>query len=100
MRIFSYVAAALLGAAISLPTAIAQDIGVASCDTFLKTYDTCIAAKAPADQKDRMRSVMEQVKTNWVAVAKTDDGKKQLEAVCKQTADQLKTQLAPLGCSW
>jgi pyruvate/2-oxoacid:ferredoxin oxidoreductase beta subunit len=100
MRIFSYIAAALLGAVISLPTAIAQDIGVASCDSFVKVYETCVSAKAPADQKDKMRSLMDQVKTNWIAVAKTDDGKKQLEAVCKQTADQLKTQLAPLGCAW
>jgi pyruvate/2-oxoacid:ferredoxin oxidoreductase beta subunit len=100
MRHVSYIAAALLGAAISLPPAIAQDIGVAACDSFVKVYETCIAAKAPADQKDKMRSVMDQVKTNWIAVAKTEDGKKQLDAVCKQTADQLKTQLAPLGCAW
>jgi ribosomal protein L7/L12 len=100
MRLISYVGAALLGAAISLPDAIAQDIGVAACDNFVKVYESCVATKAPADQKDKMRSVLDQVKANWTAVAKTDEGKKQLDGVCKQTADQLKTQLAPLGCAW
>ncbi len=100
MRIFSYVAAAAFGAAISLPPAIAQDIGVPACDSFIKVYETCIGAKAPAEQRDKMRSVIDQVKTNWIAVAKTDEGKKALDGVCKQTADQLKAQLAPLGCAW
>ncbi len=100
MRFMSFVAAVSLGVVINVPYAVAENVGVAVCDNFLKVYDTCVAAKAPADQKDKMRSVMEQVKVNWTAVAKTADGKKQLETVCTQTADQLKTQLAPLGCSW
>lgn len=99
MRMIAFVAVALLGAA-TLSPALAQDVGVPSCDNFLKTYETCVASKAPADQKDKMRSVIDQVKTNWVAVAKTEEGKKALDPVCKQTAEQLKTQLAPLGCAW
>ena len=47
-----------------------------------------------------MRSAIDQVKANWKSVAATDDGKKALEPVCKQTAETLKQQLASLGCSW
>lgn len=93
-------AAAFVASALWAPLASAQDIGVPACDTFLKNYEACIAGKAPAQTQAQMRAAIEQVKTNWKAVAATADGKKQLEPVCKQTADQLKQQVAPLGCSW
>ncbi len=81
-------------------SAAAQDIGVPVCDNFLKTYETCIASKAPAAQQGQMRTALEGVKANWRDVAKTADGKKSLEPVCKQTADTLKQQLAALNCNW
>lgn len=98
MRILVSVAAIIAGAV--LGPASAQDTGVAACDSFLKVYDTCITAKAPAAQQAQLRSAMDQVKANWKAVAATADGKKALEPVCKQTADTLKQQLSSLGCSW
>ncbi len=82
------------------PVAVAQDVGVAACDTFIKTYETCIGAKAPAAQQPQMRQTMDALRTNFRRVAETPDGKKQLETVCKQTADQLKQQVASLGCQW
>lgn len=93
-------AAVAAAIALSASAAAAQDIGVPACDTFLKNYEACIAGKAPAQTQGQMRAMIEQVKANWKAVAATADGKKQLEPVCKQTADQLKQQVAPLGCSW
>lgn len=89
-----------LGAALAASTAHAQDIGVPTCDTFLKTYETCIASKAPAAQQSQMRSALDAVKKNWRDVAATAEGKTSLEPVCKQTADTLKQQLAALNCTW
>lgn len=80
--------------------ATAQDVGVAVCDKFLKTYESCVAAKAPAAQASQMRSSIDALRANFRKVAETADGKKQLETVCKQTADQLKQQVASLNCSW
>ena len=98
MRLFAPAAALFLGAAV-LPVA-AQDVGVPACDSFLKTYEICIAAKAPVAQQAQMRTAIDQVKANWKSVAATDEGKKALEPVCKQTAEALKQQLSSLGCSW
>ena len=98
MRISVSIAALLTVAALS--PAFAQDTGVAACDSFLKTYETCITAKAPAASQAQMRSAMDQVKANWKSVAATEEGKKALEPVCKQTAETLKLQLSNLGCSW
>jgi hypothetical protein len=80
--------------------AVAQDVGVPACDEFLNKYNTCIGSKVPAEQRATMTNAMSQVRTNWINVAKTAEGKAQLATVCKQTADQLKQQVAALNCAW
>lgn len=86
--------------AVSAVGARAQDVGVASCDKFLKTFDACVTSKAAPAQKDALVKARDAMKSNWVGVAKTADGKKNLESVCDQTASQMKQQLAALQCSW
>ena len=97
---FKAITLALAIAAPSLTPAFAQDIGVASCDSFLKTYSACVADKVPAEQRGVMTTVMEQIKTNWKAVAATAEGKTSLDATCKQTAETMKKQVAALNCAW
>jgi hypothetical protein len=80
--------------------AAAQDLGVASCDSFLKTYESCVAAKVPIEQRGPMTNVLQQLKTNWKAVAATADGKTKLDATCKETAEAMKKQVAALNCAW
>jgi hypothetical protein len=89
-------------AALAVPavSAHAQDLGVASCDSFLKTYESCVAAKVPAEQRGMMTGVLEQIKSNWKAVAATADGKASLDGMCKQTAETMKKQVAALNCAW
>jgi hypothetical protein len=89
-------------AALVVPAASAraQDLGIASCDSFLKTYESCVAAKVPAEQRGPMTAVLEQIKTNWKSVAATADGKASLDGVCKQTAETMKKQVAALNCAW
>ena len=90
-------AAAVAG---SITAASAQEIGVASCDSFLKTYSSCVADKVPADQRGVMTTAMEQIKSNWKAVAATAEGKTSLDNICKQTAETMKKQVAALNCAW
>ncbi len=84
----------------SAASARAQDVGIASCDAFLKTYTSCIAGNVPAAQQAQMKGVLEQLKTNWKAVAADANGKAQLNSVCKQTTETMKQQTASLGCKW
>jgi hypothetical protein len=79
----------------------AQDtVGVESCDSFLKTYEACVASKVPAEQRGTMTAVLSQMKTNWKAVAATPEGKAQLDSTCKSTAETMKKQVAALNCAW
>jgi hypothetical protein len=98
MRLAFLTSAAVI--AITASGARAQDLGVASCDSFLKTYESCVAAKVPADQRAPMTNVLTQLKTNWKSVAATPEGKASLDNVCKQTAEAMKKQVAALNCPW
>jgi hypothetical protein len=92
----------ILAAALAVPAASAQsqELGIASCDSFLKTYESCVAAKVPTEQRGPMTAVLEQIKTNWKAVAATAEGKASLDGMCKQTAETMKKQVAALNCAW
>ena len=93
------IGAAALMLAASAP-ALAQDVGVASCDGFLKNYNACIGSKVPEAQRAQMTGAIDAVKKNWMDVAKTAEGKAQLDGVCKDTATKMKEQLAALSCTW
>ena len=103
MRILSQTTNLLVGVAL-LATftgpALAQDIGVASCDKFLATYKSCIVDKATGDQQSKVVADFEKTKANWKAVSATDAGKTELDSTCKKTAETLKAQVAALNCAW
>jgi len=86
--------------ATTLPAMAADDIGVPSCDSFLKTYQACVASKVAAENRGPMNTAMEQLKANWKAVAASADGKAKLDQTCKDTAEQMKKQVAALNCAW
>jgi uncharacterized cupin superfamily protein len=77
----------------------AQDIGVPSCDKFIKTFQLCVASQAAPDQQKQMSGIMDQMVSNWKAVAATAEGKTALEGVCTSTAEQMKKQAA-IKCAW
>ena len=85
---------------LTLPAAAQDAIGVAVCDSFLKTYQACVASKVPEAQRATIGDVLEKTRANWKAVAATADGKTKLEGICKDTAEQLKQQVAALNCAW
>jgi hypothetical protein len=93
-------AGATVALILAVAPAVAQDVGVASCDSFLKTYSTCILVKVAEAQRPQMTATYDALKKNFTEVAKTAEGKAQLDGVCKQTAAQMKEKLAQLNCAW
>ena len=101
MRLSHFTLATLLTlASASLSSVKAQDVGVASCDQFLKTYQACVTAKVPAEQRANVATALEKTKANWIAVAATPEGKSKLDATCKETAEKMKKEVAALNCAW
>lgn len=96
----SILAAAILSLATPLPVLAQDAIGVASCDTFLTTYQACVGAKLSPDQRASVGAALEQTKANWKAVAAEPGGKAKLDATCKETAEKMKKEVAALNCAW
>ena len=76
----------------------AEPVGVAACDEFLTEWAACISNTVPGPQKTRLKGHMDQARKSWTDIAKTPNGKPQLEAACKQTAEQMTIALSAYGC--
>jgi hypothetical protein len=93
----SIVAAAMIAASAA---SAAEPIGVAACDDFIAKYEACVGSKVPAAQQASFKTMLDQMRTSWSALAKSPDAKPQLEAACKASVEQVKAALAPHGCSF
>ena len=95
----AFVVGAAFAAMTVAATAVrAQSTGVAACDDFLAKYETCITSKIPGAQQATFKGQLDQTRKTWTDAAKNAATKPSLEAVCKQSADQMKTSLQAFGC--
>lgn len=92
--------AAAIGFALLSTAATAQTTGVAVCDDFITKYDACITGKVPQAQQATFKSQLDQMRKAWGDMAKTPQGKTQLESMCKMQADQMKVAMQPQGCTF
>ena len=97
----AFVVGAAFAAMTVAATAVrAQSTGVAACDDFLAKYETCITSKIPGAQQATFKGQLDQTRKTWTDAAKNPATKPSLEAVCKQSADQMKTSLQAFGCAF
>lgn len=97
----AFVVGAAFAAMTVAATAVhAQSTGVAACDDFLAKYETCITSKIPGAQQATFKGQLDQTRKTWADAAKNPAAKPTLEAVCKQSADQMKTSLQAFGCAF
>lgn len=78
----------------------AEPVGVPVCDEFLTKYEACLADKVPSAQQGMFKGQIEQMRTNWTALAKNPQTKPTLESACKTSADQMKAAVASYGCKF
>jgi hypothetical protein len=96
----SILGAILLTSLVSGPLRAAGTIGIAVCDDFLDKYETCLNAKVAAGERPAFKTQVDQTRKTWSDLAKDPAAKSGLEASCRQTADQIKASLRPLGCTF
>lgn len=78
----------------------AQTIGVAACDQFVTKYEACVGSKVPAAQQSSFKGIVDQMKSAWAEAAKNEASKGDVEAMCKQTAEQMNATMKSYGCSF
>ncbi|MCP3469269.1 hypothetical protein NLM33_02875 [Bradyrhizobium sp. CCGUVB1N3] len=97
-RIFPGIAGLALLAGVT--AAHAESTGIATCDEFLTKYDSCVAAKVPAEQRATYKAQIDQMRKTWIDLSKNPSTKATMETTCKQTMDATKASLTSLGCSF
>ena len=80
----------------------AQDkIGVEACDSFLSKFEVCIADKVPGHEQRALQDGVEQMRNTWRPVSTASpQAKDSIAATCRQLAENVKQQMAPLDCQW
>jgi hypothetical protein len=77
-----------------------EKVGIEACDAFLVKYEACIAAKVPAAAQAPARNAANDLRAMWRILAADPVTKARVVAICEQTIDAIKQQVAPLGCAW
>ncbi len=81
------------------PVAVADSVGVAECDDYLKKYEACLSAKVPESVKATLQQSLAQTRAAWKSAAATDAGKQGLTMACKSAYDGSKAMMQQYGCS-
>jgi hypothetical protein len=77
--------------------ALAQDVGVAECDAYLKHYAQCIEKGAGADTKKMMLDAVAESRKMFIDL-KTQAAPEALQKICKETQAAMKDTFEALKC--
>jgi hypothetical protein len=91
---------ALIASLVGTSLRAADMTGIPVCDDFLAKYETCMTQKVPGAQQLAFKTQVDQTRKTWSDLAKDPRTKSVLEASCRQTAEQIRASLRPLGCAF
>ena len=78
-----------------------EQVGVATCDEYVKSYVACIADKVPESDREAQRRVVFDNITSWKQTAAGGGGaEKGLQTACKIATEQAKRATQEWGCEW
>lgn len=75
-----------------------ESTGVAACDSFMSRYETCIKTKVPSEHQPKFNQTVMQLRAVLTPMASSSPS--QAETMCRQVAQVIQQQTAPMGCSW
>lgn len=82
-------------------TASSSDsIGVAECDTFIASYESCVKDKVPEAQRATFNTGLAQWRKSWKQLAQNPQTKATLASVCKTQLDNAKQTMKAYGCTF
>lgn len=80
--------------------AMAQETGIAACDTFYRDYEACVGTRVPEAQRATFRQSLEQGRAGIRQAAGNPQARPQLEQMCQQQKVQMTQALSAYGCTF
>jgi hypothetical protein len=80
--------------------AATDKVGVAECDSFIASYETCVSSKVPEAGRAQLRNAVATWRTEWKKLADNPQTRGTLVAACKRQLEAARTQMKPYGCTF
>jgi hypothetical protein len=74
-------------------------IGIAECDSFLTSYESCVTTKVPEAARATYKTAINNWRTEWKKLADNPQTRATLVGVCKTQLETARTQLKSFGCT-
>jgi hypothetical protein len=74
--------------------------GVAECDSFIASYETCVTTKVPEAARAQYQTSLNTWRTEWKKLADNPQTKPSLAAMCKTQLEAAKTAFKSVGCTF
>lgn len=88
----------VLAASASGTFAQEQPVGIPVCDSFIETYERCVATQVPEAQRALYSGQVAQWRTSWRQLAANPQTRGTLEQVCQQQIEAMRQSLQAYGC--
>lgn len=72
---------------------LADEIGIAECDDYIKKFEACLAEKIPADDQIKFRMTLDDQKRQWRSVANDPAQHDTLVQQCTDAANMAKSTM-------
>ena len=81
-------------------TSAGDKIGIAECDTFIASYESCVSTKVPEAARAQYRTAVNTWRTEWKKLADNPQTRGTLAGVCKTQLETARTQFKSFGCTF
>jgi len=77
-----------------------EKIGIAECDSFITSYESCVTTKVPEAARAQYRTAVHNWRTEWKKLADNPQTRATLANICKTQLETARTQFKSYGCTF
>jgi len=77
-----------------------EKIGIAECDSFITSYESCVTTKVPEAARAQYRTAVHNWRTEWKKLADNPQTRGTLANICKTQLETARTQFKSYGCTF
>ena len=80
--------------------ASSQDLGVAECDAYIRSYESCLNDKVPEEKRDDLRRTLNEQRRKWQDAIGGGGDTAQVAEQCKSAQADAVAKMGEYGCTF
>ena len=81
-------------------TSPSQRIGIPECDSYIRSYESCLADRVPQERRGALRVTLNQQRTKWLGEVTSGDDRNAVAQQCKDAVAAATEATREFGCSF